>query len=61
MPLPEKASADFCVSALEEAIRKTGVTPQISNTDQSGQFAGKKWIDCLTEHKITPSMDGKGR
>jgi len=53
--------ASFCVSALKEAIRKTGATPQIFNTDQGSQFTGKEWIDCLTNHKITPSMDGKGR
>jgi len=51
--LSNSMDASFCVSALEEAIRETGATPQIFNTDQGSQFTGKK--------KITPSMDGKGR
>lgn len=51
---------DFCVSALESAIRLHG-TPEIFNTDQGSQFTGKAFSDVLKEHDIKISMDGKGR
>lgn len=51
---------EFCVSALQEAIRKYG-KPEISNTDQGSQYTGKDYIDVLQEHNIQISMDGKGR
>jgi len=59
--LSNSMDASFCMRALKEAMRKTGTTPQIFNTDQGSQFTGDEWINCLTDHKITPSMDGKGR
>jgi putative transposase len=52
--------ADFCVAALEEALRRFG-TPEIFNTDQGSQFTGDAFIGVLTAHGITISMDGKGR
>ena len=45
--------ADFCVEALEEALRKG--RPEIFNTDQGSQFTG-----MLKKHNIRISMDGKG-
>lgn len=51
---------DFCVSALERAIRLHG-TPEIFNTDQGSQFTGKAFTDVLNDHGIKISMDGKGR
>ena len=51
---------NFCVSALERAIRRYG-KPEIFNTDQGSQFTGKAFTDVLKEHGITISMDGKGR
>lgn len=50
----------FCVSALEKAIRRYG-TPEIFNTDQGSQFAGRTFTNVLKEHGIRISMDGKGR
>lgn len=50
----------FCVSALEQAIRRYG-KPEIFNTDQGSQFTGKAFTDVLKENDITISMDGKGR
>lgn len=52
--------ADFCVSALEEAIRRYGV-PEIFNTDQGAQFTGSKFLDVLKKNNIRISMDGRGR
>jgi len=51
---------DFCVSALESAIRRYG-RPDIFNTDQGAQYTGKKFTGVLMEHGIQISMDGKGR
>ena len=50
----------FCVSALEQAIRRYG-KPEIFNTDQGSQFTGKTFTDVLKASDITISMDGKGR
>ena len=52
--------AQFCVSALEEAIALYGV-PGIFNTDQGSQFTSDEYIDYLKETGIKISMDGKGR
>lgn len=51
---------DFCVSALEEALRKHG-NPEIFNTDQGSQYTGEAFTDTLRKHNIQISMDGKGR
>jgi putative transposase len=53
--------ASFCIEALKEAMRLTGIKPDIFNTDQGSQFTGNEWISCLKENDITISMDGKGR
>jgi len=50
--------ADFCVEALEEALRKG--KPDIFNTDQGSQFTGKAFTGLLEKHGIKISMDGKG-
>ncbi|WP_375550758.1 IS3 family transposase [Rhodophyticola porphyridii] len=52
--------ADFCVEALNEAIRRHG-PPEIVNTDQGSQFTGSAWITTLTEAGVRISMDGRGR
>lgn len=53
-------SADFCVEALEEALRKFG-PPEIFNTDQGSQFTSEEWITPLKTAGVAISMDGKGR
>ena len=45
---------------LEDALEQED-KPEIFNTDQGSQFTGKNFIDVLKDHKIKPSMDGKGR
>jgi putative transposase len=52
--------ADFCVEALEEALRRFG-KPEIFNTDQGSQFTSTDFTDVLKAHGIKISMDGKGR
>jgi putative transposase len=51
---------DFCVSALNSAIRKHG-TPEIFNTDQGSQYTGEAFTNVLKDNDIRISMDGKGR
>jgi len=51
--------ADFCVEALEQALRSS--TPGIFNTDQGSQFTSLAFTGMLKDHAIEISMDGKGR
>ena len=52
--------ADFCIEALQEALRRFG-PPEIFNTDQGSQFTSEAFTDVLKRHGIAISMDGKGR
>ena len=56
--LSNTLDADFCVEALEEALKKG--RPDIFNTDQGSQFTGKAFTGLLEKHGIKISMDGKG-
>ncbi len=58
--LSNSMDSDFCVSALESAIRLYG-TPEIFNTDQGSQFTSEAFTAVLKENGIKISMDGKGR
>ena len=51
---------EFCVSALESALRRHG-RPRIFNTDQGSQFTGEFFTGLLKDAGVTISMDGKGR
>ena len=51
--------ADFCVEALEEALRRFG-RPEIFNTDQGSQFTSTDFTGLLLENKIAISMDARG-
>jgi putative transposase len=52
--------ADFCVEALEEAMRRYGA-PEIFNTDQGAQFTSEAFTGALKAAGVRISMDGKGR
>lgn len=52
--------SDFCVEALNDAIRNYGC-PDIFNTDQGSQFTSDAFTGVLKEHEIKISMDGRGR
>ena len=56
--LSNTLDADFCVEALEEALKKG--KPDIFNTDQGAQFTGEAFTGLLKQHGIRISMDGKG-
>lgn len=53
----------LCVEAFKNAVRKTGCTPGIMNTDQGSQFTSGEWATALHDADPTTriSMDGKGR
>ncbi len=57
--LSNTLDVDFCVEALEEAMRKG--RPHIFNTDQGAQFTSEAFTGLLEQHGIRISMDGKGR
>lgn len=58
--LSNTMDAEFCVSALEEAITTYGV-PAIFNTDQGSQFTSERFLSVLEKTGIQISMDGVGR
>jgi putative transposase len=58
--LSNTLGAEFCVEALEEALSLHG-RPEIFNTDQGSQFTSEDFTGTLERHKVTISMDGKGR
>jgi putative transposase len=58
--LSNTLGAEFCVEALEEALFRHG-RPEIFNTDQGSQFTSDDFTGTLERHKVTISMDGKGR
>jgi len=57
--LSNSMTVDFCLDALEAAIRDCG-PPGILNTDQGSQFTGTAFVDLVQQHGIQLSMDGKG-
>ena len=58
--LSNTLDADFCVSALRQALSRYG-RPAIFNTDQGCQFTSEAFTGVLKENGISISMDGKGR
>ena len=56
--LSNTLDADFCVEALQEALRKG--KPEIFNTDQGSQFTSEAFTGLLDQHGVKISMDGKG-
>jgi putative transposase len=58
--LSNTMDSSFCVTALEEALRRFG-KPEIFNTDQGAQFTAEAFTKPLRERGIAISMDGKGR
>jgi putative transposase len=57
--LSNTLTPDFCVEAVQEAIRRYGI-PEIFNTDQGSQFTSEEFTGLLKAHGIQISMDGKG-
>jgi putative transposase len=58
--LSNTMTVDFCIEALEEALRHHG-TPEVFNSDQGAQFTSPDFTGVLKREGITTSMDGKGR
>jgi len=57
--LSNSMTADFCLEAVEAAVRDYG-TPEILNTDQGSQFTDTDFVGLVQKHGIQISMDGKG-
>ena len=57
--LSNSMTVDFCLEAVEAAIRDYGI-PEILNTDQGSQFTGTAFVSLVQQHGIQISMDGKG-
>jgi putative transposase len=53
-------ATDFCIEALDEALRHYGA-PEIFNTDQGSQFTDGDFTAVLETKGVRISMDGKGR
>lgn len=51
--------AEFCVTALQEAIAKYGIAA-IMNRDQGSRFTSLDFIRVLKDHEINISVDGNG-
>jgi putative transposase len=58
--LSNTMDAEFCVSALREALGKYG-KPDVFNTDQGSQFTSSAFTETLKEAQVKISMDGRGR
>lgn len=58
--LSNTLDTEFCVAALEEALRKYG-KPEIFNTDQGSQFTSLSFTQTLKDVGVRISMDGRGR
>ena len=58
--LSNSLEADFCVEALQNAIRQYG-SCKIFNTDQGCQYTSEQFIGELKVNGIEISMDSKGR
>jgi len=58
--LSNTLEAEFCVEAVDEAIRRYG-TPEIFDTDQGAQFTSSAFTGLLKSHDIAISMDGRRR
>jgi len=58
--LSSSMDSDFCVSALERALRLYPA-PEIFNSAQGSQFTSQAFTTVLKQHEVKISMDGKGR
>ena len=50
---------EFCLVALDRALEIA--KPEIFNSDQGSQFTSDGFTNCLKDHGIRISMDGRGR
>jgi len=57
--LSNTLDANFCVEALEEALRKG--KPVVFNTDQGSQLTGDGFTGLMVRHGVRVSMGGNGQ
>lgn len=59
--LADSMTVDFCMSALQKALKTYGI-PDIHNSDQGSQMTAKEYLGILQQHEtIRISMDHLGR
>jgi putative transposase len=58
--LSNTMATDFCIDALEEAIKRYGA-PEIFNIAQGAQLTSEAITAVLKSANVKTSMDGKGR
>lgn len=58
--LSNSLDADFCIETLTEVLENNFIC-DIFNSDQGCQYTSKLFTQVLKKHKISISMDGKGR
>jgi putative transposase len=58
--LSNTMDTEFCIEALEEALRQYG-KPEVFNSDQGSQFTSPRFTRILKDANVKISMDGKGR
>lgn len=58
--LSNTLAAENQTRLIEDCIARYG-KPEIINSDQGSQYTSEEWVSCLNRHKISISMDGKGR
>jgi putative transposase len=49
--LSNTLTVDFCIAALEEALRRCG-SPEVFNTDQGSQFTSQAFIEVLEQARV---------
>jgi putative transposase len=60
--LAASLESDFCVEALQAALRHRGRRrPEVFNTDQGAQFTSTDFTGALIRRGVSVSMDGRGR
>jgi putative transposase len=59
--LDRSMEAGLCLSALEQALRRRQVGPElIHHSDRGVQYCSKEYVETLARHAIRGSMAGKG-
>ena len=52
--------SEWCAEVLTDAVNKYGHA-EIINTDQGVQYTSETFVNCVRNHTMKLSMDGKGR
>ena len=59
--LSNTMETEFCIKALQKAIKVAGRAPEILNTDQGTQYTSMLWRETVEGLGIKMSMNGRRR